>query len=105
MDTVEIRKRTAKTTDTGRENPDYDPTLAKAASLAGRRKIGGDDVFDQQRGQKEAQQPQPSQVRNREAIAKEFRSDRKMDSYRLGRDTQQGVEVLDKQGRVVGHYN
>ncbi len=106
MDPAEIRRLTAKTTDTGRENPDYRPDLAKAASLAGRRKIGADDVFDQQTaGRKEAQQPQPSQPRSREAIAKEFRSDRKMDNYRLGRDTSQGVEVLDKQGRVVGFYN
>lgn len=106
MDPAEIRKRTAKTTDTGRENPDYDPTLAKATSLANRRKIGADDVFDQRNaGRKEVQQPQPSQLRSREDIAKAFRSDREMNNYRLGRDTEQGVEVLDKQGLVVGHYN
>lgn len=106
MDPAEIRNRTAKTTDTGRENPDYDPTLAKAASLAGRRKIGQDDLFDQQRGgRKEIAKPQPAQSRSRDEIAKEFRNDRKMDSYRLGQDTSQGVEVLDRQGRVVGHFN
>ena len=86
MDPEEIRKRTAKTTDTGRENPGYDSSLSRAVSLAGRRKIGTDDIFDQQTaGRKERQ---PSQPRSRDEIAKEFRSDRQMDSYRLGRDTE-----------------
>lgn len=51
MDPAEIRRRTAKQTNTGRENPDYDPALSRAASLAGRRKIGTDDVFDNRQGQ------------------------------------------------------
>lgn len=99
----EIRRLTAKATDSGRENPNYDPALAKAVALAGRRKIGDDPLFDEQTGG--TKDAQPSQPRSRDEIAKEFRSDRKMDSYRLGRDTEKGTEVLDKQGRVIGHYN
>lgn len=97
----ELRKRTAKTTDTGRENPDYDPSLARASSLAARRKIGDDDWFDQQTGK---QQGQPAPAFDRKEIAGRFRQDRAMDHYRLGSDTPQGVEVLDKSGKVVGHY-
>lgn len=43
----EIMRRTAKATNTGRENPDYDPGLARQAALANRRKIGDDEIFDQ----------------------------------------------------------
>lgn len=113
MDPAEIRRKTAKQTDTGRENPDYDPTLAKAASLAGRRKIGTDDVFDRQAaGKKDAQ---PSQPRSRESIAKEFRSNRKLDNYTLGKELHTGTDdngnpatgypVIDKSGRIVGVFN
>jgi hypothetical protein len=38
----EIKLKTANYTATGRENKDYDPTLAKAVSLAGRRMYGED---------------------------------------------------------------
>ena len=96
----DIRKRTAKTTDTGRENPDYDPTLARAASLAARRKIGDDDHFDQrQQGQEQA----PAAMLDRADVTKRFRSERDMDNYTLGKETPNGVEVLSK-GKVVGHY-
>lgn len=50
MDPAEVRRLTAKATSTGRENPDYRPDLARAASLAGRRKVGADDWFDQRQG-------------------------------------------------------
>lgn len=46
LDAAEIKRRTANFTSTGRENPDYDPTLAKAVTLANRRKVGADDEFD-----------------------------------------------------------
>ncbi|WP_374343948.1 hypothetical protein [Azonexus sp.] len=42
----EIKRKTANYTATGRENPDFDPTLAKAVSLANRRKVGDDQDFD-----------------------------------------------------------
>jgi hypothetical protein len=97
MDPAEIRRLTAKTTNTGRENPDYRPELERAASLAGRRKVGADDLFDQRQGAQPASAPAVSDV------AKRFHSDRGMDGYTLGKETPSGVEVLQK-GRVVGHY-
>lgn len=94
----EIRSRTAKTTDTGRDNPSYDPQLSRAVTLANRRKVGADDSFDGSQTQNSTQNVV------RADVAKRFRSDHKMLSYRLGNDTPGGVEVLDKTGKVIGHY-
>lgn len=99
---AEINKRTQKATDTGRPNEAYDPALARAVTLANRRKIGDDPHFDQRRQGQQPEQPAAPAV-NRADVAKRFRSDRAMDGYTLGRDTPEGVEVLQK-GRVVGHY-
>lgn len=102
MDPMEIRRRTAKTTDTGRENPDFDPGLARAANLAGRRKVGDDQDFDTKpRGQA---QPQQAPAINKVDAAKRFRADPAMSAYRLGKETPGGVEVLDASGKVLGHY-
>lgn len=46
MTPQEIAHRTAKATNTGRENPDYDPNLARQARIAATRKIGDDSEFD-----------------------------------------------------------
>lgn len=97
---AEIRRRTAKQTDTGRENPDYDGTLARASNLAGRRKVGEDSVFDNRQGGSTQQAP----AVDRQEVAKRFRSDGKMNNYRLGNATPRGTEVLDKSGKVIGHY-
>lgn len=94
----DIRSRTAKTTDTGRDNPSYDPQLSRAVMLANRRKVGADDSFDGRQAQ------QSTQNAGRADVAKRFRSDHTMLSYRLGNNTPGGVEVLDKTGKVVGHY-
>lgn len=102
MDATEIRRRTAKQTDTGRENPDYDPTLARASNLANRRKVGEDPAFDTRQG--ESGQQAPGQGVDRQDVAKRFRSDTNMHSNRLGKDTPNGTEVLDRSGKVIGHY-
>lgn len=99
----EIKRKTANFTATGRENPDFDPTLAKSVSQANRRKFGDDQEFDQR------QQPQQlagaaDHGYDRKDVAQRFRSERAMDRYKLGNDTPNGVEVLDSAGKVVGHY-
>lgn len=99
MDAAEIKRKTANFTSTGRENPDFDPTLAKAVSLANRRKVGDDQHFD------ERQQPAANPFGfDRKEVAGRFRSEKAMDRYRLGNDTENGVEVLDASGKIVGHY-
>ncbi|MBP9906571.1 MAG: hypothetical protein KBF66_13500 [Rhodoferax sp.] len=118
MDAADIRRRTAKTTDTGRENPDYDPGLAKAAALATRRKIGDDQTFDNRQIGRDTQAAPATAVSataapasasaaptlDRQELGKRFRSDRQMNAYRLGSETPKGYEVLDASGKVVGHY-
>ncbi len=93
MDPAEVRRRTANFTATGRENPDFDPTLAKAQSLAGRRMYGADDDFDTR------QQPQPAD----DAPAR-FKADKAMAGHTLGKQTELGTEVFDASGRLIGHY-
>lgn len=97
LDPAEIKRKTANFTATGRENPDYDPTLAKAISLANRRKIGDDEEFDQRQ---QAQQPAGN---DGDAMAR-FKADKAMTGHTLGKQTEQGVEVLDASGKLIGHY-
>lgn len=94
----EIRRRTQKQTDTGRENPDYDPTLARASTLASRRKVGADDDFDNRDRRTPA-----APALDRKEVASRFRADKTMNAYTLGNETPQGIEVMHK-GKVIGHY-
>ena len=98
---ADIRKRTAKTTDTGRENPDFDPMLERAVKLASRRKVGSDGYFDEQ------QSPQleaPQYPGNDGDQVTRFRADQSMQGHRLGRQTEKGYEVLDSTGKHIGYY-
>lgn len=96
----EIKLKTANYTATGRENKDYDPTLAKAVSLAGRRMYGDDAEFDQRQQQEQAQQP----AGNDGDVTTRFRADAGMKGHTMGKQTDFGVEVLDASGKVIGHY-
>lgn len=96
MDPAEAKRRSQKATNTGRENPDYDPSIARSAGLAARRKVGDDPVFDQRQGPQAAPAPQPPQSR--------FASDPAMKGFRMGKRTPQGYEVLDASGKLLGHY-
>lgn len=96
----EIKHKTANYTATGRENPNYDPTLAKAVSLAGRRMYGDDAEFDQRQQQEQAQQS----AGNDGDVMTRFRADTGMKGRTMGKQTDQGVEVLDASGKVIGHY-
>ena len=93
----EIKRKTANFTATGRENPDYDPTLAKSVSLANRRKVGDDLHFDQRQ---QAQQPAGTDG----DVMTRFRGDQAMQGHKLGKQTDSGIEVLDSNGRLIGHY-
>lgn len=93
----EIRRRTAKTTNTGRDNPDFDPALERAVGLANRRKIGDDPFFD------ERQSRMANPGTNGDSITR-FRADPAMKGYSLGKQTANGTEVFDPSGRLVGHY-
>lgn len=96
----EIKLKTANYTATGRENKDYDPTLAKAVSLAGRRMYGEDTEFDQRQRQEQAQQPAGADG----DVMTRFRADAGMEGNTMGKQTDMGVEVLDATGKLIGHY-
>jgi hypothetical protein len=93
----DIRQRTTPTTATGRENPLFDPAIARAAKLAGRRKIGDDEAFDQR------QPRQPAQPSG-DDVAQRFQTDPQMKGNRLGRVTEKGREVFDASGKLIGFY-
>lgn len=99
MTPEEIRRKTAKQTDTGRENPDFDPALERAVSLAARRKIGDDPVFDQRHAQPAQSSTQPAGD-----VSSRFSADPAMKSHRLGKQTELGTEVFDASGKLIGHY-
>ncbi len=98
MDPAEVKRRSQKATNTGRENPDYDPSIARAAALASRRKIGKDDSFDGRR----SQDPAASKV---EPVQSRFASDQAMKGLKMGRRTPDGYEVFDASGKLIGHYH
>lgn len=111
MSPEEIRRKTSKATDTGRENPDYDPTLAQHLRLANKRKYGADPWYDNQ-GQPQQQTPAQPQAGS---LQSKFSNDPSMSGNRIGDrlvtyrnaagQTVQGYEVHDASGRVIGHYN
>jgi hypothetical protein len=93
----EIRQRTAKTSDTGRENKNFDGALARQVTLAGRRKVGDDELFD-------APKPKPAAPAfDRADVAKRFRADKTMNMRTLGKETPHGVEVMEK-GKLIGYF-
>lgn len=97
----EIRKRTAKQTNTGRDNADFDPTLERALSLSNRRKIGTrDDWFDQRAQQSDA----PAYQGNDGDQVTRFRADPAMQGHRPGKQTTEGTEVFDSSGKLIGYY-
>lgn len=97
----EIRRRTAKQTNTGRDNPDFDQTLEHAVNLSNRRKVGVDDHFDQRLQQ--ATQAQPPQGTDGDAITR-FKADPTMKGHAPGKQTANGTEVLDSTGKLIGYY-
>lgn len=92
----DLKRRTANFTATGRENPDFDPTLENALKLSSRRKVGNDPQFDNRL----SRQPAPQQSDS----ASRFKADPSMAGHRLGNQTDKGTEVFDRSGRLIGHY-
>ena len=106
LDTEDIRKRTAKFTNTGRDNPDYDASLANRLRLASKRKVGADDWYDQQNGLNEddGNQVTPQAQPAAGGIGERFLADPAMKGNKLGNASAQGVEVLNAEGKIIGHY-
>ncbi len=107
MSRDDVLRKTQQATATGRNNPDYDPQLASQWKLANRRKYGDDTQFDQFNTPTE----RPNlgndlrRMKQQTDIAKRMSADPAMKGMRAGKITPQGLEVLDTNGRIVGHYN
>jgi hypothetical protein len=99
MSQADILHRSQRATNTGRENPDFDPGIAKAASLAARRKIGHDPVFDGRTV------PSPTTKRTpKQAAMEALAADPAMQGYSLGDQTVKGFKVLDANGNHIGYF-
>lgn len=101
MSQEDVARKTQSSLSSGRTNPEYDAGLARAAKLATSRKIGDDpahDEFSQGKSQQNAQATQRAEVATR------FRSDKSMQNFTLGNATQNGHEVKDKAGKLVGYF-
>lgn len=92
----EIKKRTAKFTNTGRENPAFDSLLESRLRIASHRKYGEDEYFDNLRPDVAPSATSPEQ---------RFSADPAMKNYKLGNPTPDGKrEVLDASGKLIGHF-
>jgi hypothetical protein len=103
MSAEDIRLKTAPTTATGRENPSYDPLLARDAKLASKRKVGTDDLFDSRMSPQEGSGEPATSPISSDAPTR-FKADRAMSGYRMGKETPSGFEVFDSTGKLVGHW-
>lgn len=106
MSQDEALRRTQATTATGRENPEFDPALARTLKLAQSRLYGDDpshDAFSSARsstGQRGSGQGRTPLQEAQAALA----SDPNMAGYSLGEQAANGFKVLDANGRHVGYF-
>lgn len=97
----EIRQRTTTYMANGRDNPLFDPALARAARLADRRKVGNDpDFVQRQDSRKPAAGAKPAPKAAAQAA---LAADPNMAGYSLGEQTPKGFKVLDPNGKHVGY--
>lgn len=94
----EIRDRSTTTMQNGRENKFFDPAIASAAKLSRRRKIGDDPDFDGRTGNQAS-----AAASTRAEVAHRFRADRTMNNRTLGKETPNGIEVMEK-GKLIGYF-
>lgn len=107
----DVLARTQSHTATGRENPNYDPSLARAVKLAQSRLYGDDpahDTFTAGRQQQGGAQPKASTGGAKQtplqAAQAALTTDPNMSGYTLGEQTTKGFKVLDSNGQHVGFY-
>ncbi len=114
MSRDDVLRKTQQATATGRTNPEYDQQLASQWKLANRRKYGDDSQFEQFNAPTE--QPgreKPTlyyqdlrQTNQQSDITRRMVADPSMKGMRAGKlDPAKGLEVLDNNGRIIGHYN
>lgn len=103
MTQTDIQGKVAQYLRNGRDNPDYDPTLAAVWRTANQRKVGEDPQFDKFMGdakpiKKGAAETQKQTPRQR------FETDPAVSGMNMGKYTSKGWEVRDKSGNLAGYY-
>jgi hypothetical protein len=96
----DIKNRTAPYSATGRENPDFDPTLAKSVALSNRRKVGTDPQFDAAR---QAAAQAATQEEQRWGDAEKRRGEVR-DAILRGADPSKVAERIRSMGGNPGDY-
>lgn len=100
MSQADIQRKTQSSLSSGRANPEYDGQLARAARMANTRKFGDDPEHDAFSSGKKNEN---AAANSRAEIASRFRADKSMNSRTLGRETPNGVEVMEK-GKLIGYF-
>jgi len=100
MSDADIKLQTNKFTASGRANPAYDPMLASRLKLAGKSKFGYDEAFDPSAQGNSSAAP----ANNSNSVLNRFSTDPSMAGMKTGQMTPNGLEVLDKNGLLIGHY-
>lgn len=97
---AEVARRAMSTID-GFSNPDYDPQVSALWRRANTRLYGNDPAFDSFQVKVK---PAPPSRSERFDMHKRFTLDPKMKGYRAGKFTPEGLEILNGDGSVAGHY-
>lgn len=100
MSMNDIKGKTQQFLPNGRENPNYDSTLSSTWHLANQRMVGNDSGFDAFSQRMEAAANSAGQP----SIADRFNADKAMQGHVLGAETQNGHEVHDASGKLIGYY-
>jgi hypothetical protein len=100
MSQEDVLRKTQSSLSSGRTNPEFDINLSRAAKLATSRKYGEDPEHDKFSSGK----ANDNAVANaRGDVAKRFRADPAMNMRTLGKDTPNGIEVMEK-GKLIGYF-
>lgn len=100
MSQDDVHRKTQNSIASGRVNPEYDGNLARVAKLANSRMFGEDPEHDKFSTGKAKDNAAASA---RAEIASRFRADKTMGNRTLGRETPNGVEVMEK-GKLIGYF-
>lgn len=102
MTTEDVKAKTTQFLPNGRDNPNYDPTIAQAYRTANQRQVGHDPQFDSYSDRVQPLKPQAAKTKP--GPADRFKADPTMQGMKLGKLTGKGWEVYSANGQIVGHW-
>lgn len=93
----DVRAKLQQFLPNGRENPEYDPIIATTWRIANQRMVGDDKEFD-------ARVANAQPMKKPQTPAEKFKADPAMKNFIMGKFTARGWEVMDADGKLIGHY-